>query len=230
MKGADLHTTLAATSPGADDHIGIALRRLAKRIAFPTDEIDMAYVQLDDLTNDVAPALAVTTGVGPISAARLLVTAGENPERITSKAAFAALCGTSPLQASSGKTNRHRLNRGGDRQANAALYDIVKYRMAHDPRTRAYVARRTAEGKSKKEIMRCLKRYVAAEVYTLIVDPPAVPAVDDLRPLRESKKLTLKIVAKHFGTWPITVSRIERGVSRNDELANEYRKYLIEAA
>lgn len=230
MKGADLHATLATTSPAADDHIGTVLRRLAKRIEFLTDEIDTAYAQLDELTNDVAPALAAAKSIGPISSARLLATAGENPERIRSKAAFAALCGASPLRASSGKTNRHRLNRGGDRQANAALYDIVKSRMSHDPRTRAYVARRTTDGKSTREIMRCLKRYVAAEVYTLIVDPPAVPAVDDLRPLRQSKKLTLKIVAQHFGTWQITVSRIERGVSRNDEFANEYRRYLLKPA
>ncbi|GAA1848527.1 IS110 family transposase [Brevibacterium marinum] len=225
----DLHAALLATPPAADDHLEIVLHRLARRIEFLTDEIDTAYDQLAALTKDIAPALAAAKGIGPVSAAKLLVTAGENPERITSKAAFAALCGASPLQASSGKTNRHRLNRGGDRQANSALYDIVKVRMARDPRTKRYVARRTAEGKSKKEIMRCLKRYVANEVYSLITNPPAVPAIDDLRPFRQSKKMTLKTVAEHFSTWVITISRLERGLARNDEFADEYRKYLLES-
>lgn len=230
LTGDDLHADLIATRPAADDHLGIVLHRLASRIEFLTDEIDTAHAQLDTLTKDIAPALAAAKGIGPISAAKLLVTAGENPERITSKAAFAALCGTSPLQASSGKTNRHRLNRGGDRQANSALYDIVKSRMSHDLRTKEYVARRTAEGKSTKEIMRCLKRYVASEVYSLIINPPAVPAVDDLRPLRTSMKMTPKTVAEHFSTWEATISRLERGLTRNDEFADEYRKYLLAAA
>lgn len=208
MKDTDLHATLARSRPPADDLLGIALRHLARRIEFLTIEIDDAYDQLAALTKEVAPALAATKGVGPISAAKLLVTAGENPERITSKAAFAALCGTSPLPASSGKTTRHRLNKGGDRQANSALYDIVKSRMASDPRTRTYVAWRITEGKSKKEVMRCLKRYVAAEVYALIVNPPAVPAVDDLRVLRQSKKMSLRVVAEHFNVDQVKVSRI----------------------
>jgi transposase len=214
LTGDDLHAALLTIRPAADDHLGIVLHRLARRIEFLTDEIDTAHAQLDTLTRDTAPALAAAKGIGPVSAAKLLVTAGENPERITSKAAFAALCGTSPLQASSGKTNRHRLNRGGDRQANCALYDIVKSRMAHDLRTKEYVARRTAEGKSKKEIMRCMKRYVANEVYSLITDPPIVPAIEDLRPLRQSKKVTLQQVANAFGVWPMKVSTIERGKSR----------------
>lgn len=230
MKDADLHATLAKTRPAADDHLGISLRRLAKRIEFLTEEIDAAYGQLAALTKHVAPALAATKGIGPISAAKLLVTAGQNPERITSKAAFTALCGASPLQASSGKTTRHRLNRGGDRQANSALFDIVKTRMCHDPRTREYVAKRAAEQKSTKEIMRCLKRYVAAEVYTLIVDPPVVPATDDLRPLRQSKKMSLKVVAEHFGVGQVKVSRIERDEARDDEFAADYRQFLIRAA
>lgn len=230
MKDTELHTTLATTRPAADDHLGLVLRRLAKRIAFLTEEIDTAYAELHALTSTTAPALAAAKGIGPVAAARLLVTAGENPERVTSKAAFAALCGTSPLPASSGKTTRHRLNRGGDRQANSALYDIVKVRMSHDERTREYVTRRTAEGKSKKEIMRCLKRYCAGEVYTLITNPPAVPAIDDLRPLRQSKKLSLTSIANDFGVWPSKISMIERGKSRDDEFAVRYREFLLNAA
>ncbi len=102
--------------------------------------------------------------------------------------------------------------------------------MSYDRRTKEYVARRTAEGKSKKEIMRCLKRYVADEVYSLITNPPAVPSIDDLRPFRKSLKMTLKTAAEHFSTWETTISRLERGLTRNDELADEYRKYLLEAA
>ena len=103
-------------------------------------------------------------GVGPDSAACLLVAAGSNPQRLHSEAAFASLCGVNPISASSGKTNRHRLNRGGDRQANAALYRIVLVRLRYDCRTTAYMHRRTGEGLSKSEIIRCVKRYVAREV------------------------------------------------------------------
>jgi transposase len=113
----------------------------------------------------VAPALLALPGVGTDVAGALLVAAGDNPERLSSEAAFARLCGVAPLPASSGKTNRHRLNRGGDRIANNALWRIVMVRMSTDPRTRNYVERRIKEGLSKKEIIRCLKRYVAREVY-----------------------------------------------------------------
>jgi transposase len=115
-----------------------------------------------------APGLLDRHGVGPDTAAALLIAAGDNPDRLTSHAAFAALCGVNPIEASSGKTTRHRLNRGGDRRANSALYSIVLTRLGRDERTRDYVAKRTTDGKSKKEIMRCLKRYVAREVFPLI--------------------------------------------------------------
>ncbi|GED23878.1 IS110 family transposase [Halomonas halmophila] len=107
--------------------------------------------------------------VGAQTAATLLVTAGDNPERLRNDAALAALCGVSPLEASSGKVIRHRLNRGGDRQANNALWTIAMVRMRSEPRTRAYVERRTQEGRSTKEIHRCLKRYIVRELYPLII-------------------------------------------------------------
>jgi len=116
-----------------------------------------------------APAVMARTGVGPDVAAALLVTMGDNPDRIGSEAGFAALCGVSPVPASSGLRDRHRLNRGGDRQANRALDVVVLSRMRWHAPTRAYVERRTAEGKGKKEIMRCLKRYVARELHPLLV-------------------------------------------------------------
>ena len=126
-------------------------------------------VQLARLTKKTAPRLLARFGVGLQTAAALLITAGDNPTRLHSEAALAALCGTSPLQASSGKVHRHRLNRGGDRQANNALWTIAMDRMRSDARTRQYVARRTSEGLSKKEIHRCLKRYIVRELYPLIL-------------------------------------------------------------
>ncbi len=115
-----------------------------------------------------APSLLARFGIGPDSAAALLIAAGDNPERLGGEASFAALCGVSPVEQSSGKSRRRRLNRGGDRQANAALHRIVVTRMRQDERTRVYLERRTVEGKGKREVMRRLKRYVAREVYALI--------------------------------------------------------------
>ena len=115
-----------------------------------------------------APALVSIFGIGPDSAATLLIAAGSNPERLHSEAAFASLCGVSPIPASSGKINRHRLICGGDRQANADLYRIVLVRLRDESRTRAYMRRRTMEGMSKTEVIRCLKRYVAREVFSVL--------------------------------------------------------------
>jgi transposase len=143
----------------------LAMQTLGRRVL----DINIDCARLDDelaqLVTATAPSLLALHGVGTHTAALLLVAAGDNAERITSEAAFAHLCGVAPIHASSGKTIRHRLNRGGNRQANHALWRIVFTRMGSDPRTRAYVERRTLEGKSKPEIMRVLKRYVAREVY-----------------------------------------------------------------
>ncbi|WP_407945327.1 transposase [Paraburkholderia antibiotica] len=124
---------------------------------------------LGRLTLKHARRLRERFGVGPQTAAVLVAVAGDNPERLKSDAALAALCGTSPLQASSGKTVRHRLNRGGDRSANNALWTIATVRTRSDPRNRAYVERRTKEGMSNKEIHHCLKRYIVRELYPLIL-------------------------------------------------------------
>ena len=147
----------------------IALRSLARRHRELTAEIDDLEALIAPLVAVINPALAAMHGVGPDVAGQLLVTAGENPHRLRSEAAFAMLCGAAPLPASSGRTHRHRLNRGGDRQANAALYRIVLCRLRWDPRTRAYADRRTAEGMSKKEIIRCLKRYIARDIYRALL-------------------------------------------------------------
>ena len=156
-----------------------ALRLLARRVLALRDEAKELRAHLQTLTAALAPALVELIGIGPDSAAALLVSAGDNPARLRSEAAFAALCGTNPIPASSGKTTRHRLNRGGDRAANAALHRAVVTRMHwHEP-TKIYVARRTTEGKSKPEIMRCLKRYLARQVYRAIVPsrPAAAPEI-----------------------------------------------------
>lgn len=144
----------------------VALRSLARRHEQLTADIAELDTLLTPLVAALAPVLLASNGVGTDVAGQLLVTVGDNPDRLRSESAFAALTGTSPIPASSGKTTgRHRLNRGGDRQANSALYRVTLCRMRWDPRTKAYVERRTKEGRSKKEIIRCLKRYIARELY-----------------------------------------------------------------
>ena len=155
-----------------------ALRSLAGRYHQLSDELHDLEAELMRLTQTASPALAGIFGVGPDTAATLLVTAGSNPERLRSEAAFAALCGVSPIPASSGKTNRHRLNRGGDRQANAALHRIVVVRLRHDHRTKSYMLRRTGEGMSKIEVIRCLKRYVAREVFAALQSSAKMAAAE----------------------------------------------------
>lgn len=149
--------------------LATTLRLLAKRWLYLTDELKELDRTLDNLTARGAKRMRQQFGVGPQTAATLLAVAGDNPERLRSEAALASLCGVNPIEASSGKTVRHRLNRGGNRAANNALWTIAMVRMRSDPRTQAYVARRTTEGKSSKEIHRCLKRYIVRELYPLIL-------------------------------------------------------------
>jgi transposase len=153
----------AVTTPAAATKL--TLRCLATRYQALTSELQVLDAELARLTLEVAPALCELKGVGPDVAGALLVAAGDNPERLRSEAAFASLCGVSPVPASSGKTHRHRLNRGGNRIANTALWRITMVRLTSDHRTQQYVARRTTEGMSKREIIRCLKRYIVREVY-----------------------------------------------------------------
>ena len=178
-KRPDLLATCAAFRIRADDDslpamTRLALRELAQRIVHLDAQLAVLTTRLARITNATAPHLVAIKGVGPDVASTLLITAGDNPQRLSHEAAFAALCGSNPIPASSGKTTRHRLNRGGDRHANSALWRIVIVRMSCDQRTRDYVERRTAEGKSKSEIMRCLKRYLAREIYQAL--PPAAPS------------------------------------------------------
>jgi transposase len=166
---AQLVAELTALRPRPGDAPGyatrVALRELGRRARF----LDAQTGQLDELIVPLvtarAPGLLALYGVGADTAARLLIAAGDHPARLRSEAAWAHLCGAAPIPASSGKVTRWRLNRGGNRDANHALWRIVICRMSSHPATRAYVARRSKEGLSKKEIIRCLKRYVAREVY-----------------------------------------------------------------
>ena len=146
-----------------------ALRSLARRWQQLDREVDELERELHALIKAAAPRLLAEPGIGPDTAGKLLVIASDNPDRLRSDAAFAALCGVSPIEASSGKTRRHRLNKGGDRQGNNALWTIANNRLIHHPETRAYAARRTAEGLSRKEILRCLKRHLARRLYPLLL-------------------------------------------------------------
>jgi len=145
-----------------------AMRSVARRHQRLSEEISELEEQLDRLVAEAAPELVAMEGVGTDTAASLLIAAGDNPERLKDEAAFAHLCGVAPIPASSGKSVRHRLNRHGNRDANRALYVVPLCRMSRDERTRTYVAKRTAEGKTKKEIIRCLKRYIAREIYRVL--------------------------------------------------------------
>lgn len=171
---AELDTTGDVTNPAVA--MRTVLASLARRWLDLHEEIKVHSRTLTDLTRSAAPDLLDAFGIGPDTAAEMLVTAGDNTDRIRSEAAFAKLCGACPIPAGSGKTNgRHRLNRGGNRQANAALYRVIIVRMRWHPPTIAYVERRTAEGLSKKEIIRCLKRYLIREVYRLLPEPSPTP-------------------------------------------------------
>ncbi|MEU5299161.1 IS110 family transposase [Streptomyces umbrinus] len=163
--------------PGpAEAAVAGTLGRLSRRIQFLEAEIGDARRQMSALVQRTAPRLLQVNGIGADSAAALLIAVGDNPERLRSEASFAALCGTSPVEASSGKTRRRRLNRGGNRQASAALFRAVLSRMRWEPATQKYVQRRTADGLSKREIIRCLKRYLARTVYKILCPPSPQPA------------------------------------------------------
>jgi transposase len=208
-----------------------ALRELAGRIQLLTEQADRMEAELKLLTERAAPALRDVLGVGVHTAAQLLVTAGDNPQRIRSEAAFAHLCGVAPIPASSGKTHRHRINQGGDRSGNNALWRIAFVRLTADPRTKAYVARRTAEGLSNRDIMRCLKRYIAREIYRALTRPlPLAPRGTELRELRNAAGLPLHAVAGPFGISIQRLSRVERGLARDPHLQTRIHTWLTEPA
>nr|WP_307058482.1 IS110 family transposase [Streptomyces achromogenes] len=178
----ELFRTCARLGPGDGENAvaqatHMTLRMLAERIEQLTGQINELNQRLTQLVEHHAPQLLERVGIGPDSAVTLLITMGDNPERLNTEASFAALCGASPVEYSSGRRSSRRLNYGGDRQANAALHRIVFTRLRHDPRTQAYYERRTQEGKTRREIIRCLKRYAAREVFNLVRTVSRTPAL-----------------------------------------------------
>jgi transposase len=203
-----------------------ALRMLAKRHEFLTVQADELEHQLRELVAAANPHLLSLHGVGPNTAAQLLITAGGNPFRLRSEASFAALCGAAPVPASSGKTTRHRLSRGGDRRANNALHTIALVRMSSEPRTRAYVAHQRTKGRGDAEILRMLKRALAREVFKSLTHGQVAPDLTDLRPARQAKNITIKAAATALGTNTSRISRTEQGTYPDYDLADRYRAWL----
>lgn len=204
-----------------------ALRSLASRYQALTNELCRLRASLDELTTEANPALRQVIGVGGDVAALLLIAAGDNPERLHSESAFAAMCGVCPIEASSGQIVRHRLNRGGNRSANHAIWRIAMVRMTCDQRTKDYVDRRRAEGKTNREIIRCLKRYIAREIHRVLTNPQPVEIQgSDLRAARQAAGLTQEEVAAALNTKSPRISNIECGRGANYELTARYRDWL----
>ena len=200
-----------AASRTADAH-GRALKLLARQWAGAEELSGELEREVASLVSREYPSLVGAPCVGAVTAARIVLAAGSNPERMRGEAAFSMLCGTSPIPASSGKSSgRHRLNRGGDRQANRAIHEIARARMAHDPRTRAYIEKKISEGKSKREAVRCLCRYIAREVYRLLTGPQEAPCDQSLLARRcRAAGLTQGQAAEGSGLTRSKVGRLER--------------------
>lgn len=204
----------------------LALRTLARQHQALNADLAEPREHLDRLTAQAAPQLRAAKGIGPDTASILLIAAGDNPDRLQSEASFAALCGASPVEASSGRTARHRLNQGGNRQANHALWRIAMVRLATCQRTRAYAARRQTEGKTRRETIRCLKRYIAREVFALLAKPQPAPASEDLRAQRHTTGHSLTAAAHQPGTRPATINATERGQAPHHRLIPANRNRL----
>lgn len=223
---------LAASRPGEridcpNTAVMHALQQMARTREDAKSKADQLEQQMHTILTKHYPQVLSIYGAGTIIAAQLVVTAGGNPHRIRNEAAFASLCGVAPIPASSGRTNRHRLNRGGDRRGNGALHRIALIRMQRDERTRHYVARRTREGKSTKEIMRCLKRAIAREAYrALTSEQTAQTRHEELKNLREAKRLTQSQAAKALNTHPARISDIEQQRRPLPELTTRYKQWL----
>ena len=223
----NLRSALSTLDPAAGGII-LALGSLGKAWDLQDREADAIEERMKRVLEANAPALLTIYGCGTVSAAALAVAGGGNPERLKSEAEFASLCGVAPLLASSGKTERHRLNRGGDRRANRALYQIAVTRMSYDQRTKDYVGKRKRDGKSKKEAIRCLKRYIAREVFRALRNPLEIkgPSWKDLRPARQALGITLVEAGKALNVGFQRVSYAETGRLMNVRFLEEYDAWL----
>lgn len=204
-----------------------ALKQLAKARLNLMCRADELEGQLREILVRHYPQMLRIYGAGTIVAAQLVVTIGGNPHRIRNEAAFASLCGVAPIPASSGRTNRHRLNRGGDRRGNSALYRIAFVRLQRDERTKAYAERRMKEGKSRRDVMRCLKRAIAREAYRALTGrqtPDDIPR--KLKALRKARNLTQRQVADALGTYSSRISDIENQRRPLPELTSRYQQWL----
>ena len=223
----ELRGALSALDPGADG-VALALGALGRAWDLQDREADAIEDKMKEILEANAPALLAIFGCGTVSAAALAVAGGGNPERLGSEAEFASLCGVAPLLASSGKTERHRLNRGGDRRANRALYQIAATRMSYDQRTKDYVEKRKRDGKSKKEPIRCLKRYIAREVFRALRHPFEIkgPSWKGLRPARQALGITLVEAGRALNVGFQKVSYAETGRLMNVRFLEEYDAWL----
>lgn len=230
--GKKLVAVLARTRPAAGSGPAQVARGSLKRMATRHQDlsIEIAGVdaQLEHIVRQLNPALLAVTGVGPVVAASLLVTIGDNPERIGTKAQFAALCGVAPIPASSGRTHRHRLSRGGDRRANHALHRIVLLRIRHhEPRTDAYITRRRTENLSDRDIIRCLKRHVANEMFALLTRPAADPLPGpNLRQQRQTLGIPLTAAALALQVPYQQLRRLELGTRTDADLVERCQQWL----
>lgn len=206
----------------------IVLRRLATRAQQLQDEVRTIDAEMTALIAQINPAMLQINGMGPLTAATLLTAAGDNPERLASRAGFAALVGVAPVPASSGQRVRHRLSRGGNRHANSAIHRIILLRLRHhEARTTAYVTRRQAEGLSDRDIMRCLKRHVANEIFKAITAPqPADTTGQQLRHQREGTGLTISELARGLDVPYQRLRRLETGERVDPDLAARARAHL----
>ena len=227
LSGAARMRAIAAGRPA--DQAGRSLRLLATRWLDAKGQADGLEAEIAAAVAGCFPNLIGAPCVGAISAARLILAAGSNPERMRGEAAFSMLCGTSPIPACSGKTDRLRVNRGGDRQANRAIHEIARARMAHDERTRRYIAKKTSEGMSKREAVRCLCRYIAREVFKLLTRPQGTPCDQGgLAARRKALGISQAQAAQATGLTRSKVGRLERLVEYHTESLGAYHAFLSE--
>lgn len=234
MGQAAMMAAMLCIEEGGATALGRSMLALARSWEACTAEAEELEAEIRSVLEAACPSLLAVYCCGPVSAARLAVAAGENPGRLRSEASFAMLCGAAPIPASSGKTSgRMRLNRGGDRKANSALHEIAVRRLRHDPGTRAYVERRRSGERplTRAEALRCLKRYIAREVYRALMHPHDVGERVDrssLRTAREAAGLTQAQVARVLGVAPSSVSGVETGRNQCRRLAEAYSRWVLD--